>query len=251
MIFNVVHPGVGKVVKFSLFHGKEKNKKIDVAKVSEAFANTVSRGFLRNMLHSSHNEANKDDDESDILVTTPGTAVVEHEPRELITNNQKIDIDYEGGGNDSGAYGDNMEFFNIDNGLVIDEINEENDVDDSLTMSTLQYFQQTRDNNAEEDEDQEYLLYLGDSDILSDNDNAVDEDIYDEVQVADVQDHSVQDPVLKQPSSFQSYYTSNRDSYKIPVADFDSFESETFSDAPRRIPQQFSRLIKHPWIQPW
>ena len=41
--------GVGKVSKFSLFHGNSKQSKLNVKKVSEHFMKKVTKNYLENM----------------------------------------------------------------------------------------------------------------------------------------------------------------------------------------------------------
>ena len=175
-----------------------------------------------------------------------------------------LEIDNNLSDQDLGTYGDNMEFFRIDNGAVIDEASDIDQDDneaheDSLTMSTLQSYNlealdaldnsvlnQEAVSSSDPDNDEIFYIQLLEEDEevedeIADN-NIIDEEIYEEIQ-----------PVGKSRPHIQSNKNfMSASSYKIPVVpDFDSFESETFSDARRRIPEHFRQLIRHPWINAW
>ena len=67
------YAGVGKVSKFSLFHGGSKQKPLNVAKIADTFMKKVTKNYIDNMRKSSerhrqeeshHNEDDSDDNNS-------------------------------------------------------------------------------------------------------------------------------------------------------------------------------------------
>ena len=110
-----------------------------------------------------------------------------------------------------------------------DEINYNYDyIEDDLTQSTLQIYQQVNDENPEDDEAREKELK---SEVISN-----------EEQFRDYETESVSSP------TYDTFQNNVEALFKIPIVEsFESFESGIFSNARERIPNQFNKIIMHPW----
>ena len=130
------------------------------------------------------------------------------------------------------TYGDKMMFHNV----LKNDFNENNDeinynydyIEDDLTQSTLQIYQQVNDENPEDDEAREKELK---SEVISN-----------EEQFRDYETESVSSP------TYDTFQNNVEALFKIPIVEsFESFESGIFSNARERIPNQFNKIIMHPW----
>ena len=311
--------GVGKVSKFSLFHGNSKQSKLNVKKVSEHFMKKVTKNYLENMkasdliekisnytsfeFNDDEKEPNEDIEENMNLTKLEFMNKINNSQlsrlEELPLNEKNLE---ESIMDNVRAYGDTMEFFKNDNdNYTSDTVLEGEDPElksngELITMSTYEYdhtndildnvLYDTETYDDEDIDDIEYLLityppedtndeYLDsvlNEDILKSpvdySDSNVNEDIgnvYSEIEQKELpleinvipMDTLEKEIYLKKeaktgnslPSKSKNVELRRSDSiFKIPmVTDFDSFESETFSNARLRIPQQFNRIIQRPW----
>ena len=275
--FNIFFPysGVGKVSRFSLFHGKQKGKPLDSSKIAKRFMGNVANNYINNLVKEASDNEHFDETEDEVvsgenLIYEDGefenNSLLEievgededMEGRELQDEVASVDNDIEKGEvnqevnreyvdiideinfdhaeenniDQDQTYGDKMMFHNV----LKNDFNENNDeinynydyIEDDLTQSTLQIYQQVNDENPEDDEAREKELK---SEVISN-----------EEQFRDYETESVSSP------TYDTFQNNVEALFKIPIVEsFESFESGIFSNARERIPNQFNKIIMHPW----
>ena len=257
--------GVGKVSKFSLFHGNVKQKKLNTAKIADSFMRKVSKSYIDNMKTKDNlknedvnlefeivNEVSADYDHEE---ETEEVSVVEEASNDTDCSNNDIVTDRDRQNdfdNMAETYGDNMEFFDVEstyNEPVQDFIEEREflitDLENSFTMSTYDsellieseentidkaIHQPKNDDSRELDENEIYVIYVKEENQGPEKD-PLEEHKTDTIRMT---------PVHRRETIRDSNFLSP-DSY------FDSFEHEAFSSPRQRIAKHFNQLIQRPW----